>query len=125
MRGNHLDDFKDAAAIGAAPAADFVAGRWRWWLRRKQRPALRRALAPATVGHPTVLSDAHKALGEDMQQEPADKLLGGECHVALLAAVCAVLPTKRNLPILHAEEPMIEDGHNARDTAMWPIYPTA
>jgi hypothetical protein len=58
-----------------------------------------------------MLPDAHKTLGEDMQQEPADKLLGGECHPALAAAVCVVLPTKRDLAILHAEEPMIGDGH--------------
>src|SRR6185436_5764484 len=57
------------------------------------------------------MTDAHEALGQHMQQETPDKLLGCQRHLALLAAVGVVLPAERHPPVVHAEQSVIGDGY--------------
>ena len=49
-----------------------------------------------------------------MQQEAAQKLIGGNSHLALLVAVDIVLPTKGDLVAIEVSEPVIADRHPMR-----------
>ena len=56
------------------------------------------------------MSDAVETIWQDMQQEPADELVGIECHAFLLAAMTMVPPAECNLVVGDADEPGIGDG---------------
>jgi len=60
------------------------------------------------------MANAHQPLGKHMQQKSADELLGCQSHLALLAAMSEIFPAKSDLPIFHAEESMVGDGHPMR-----------
>ena len=50
-------------------------------------------------------------LEKHVQQKPPDELLGGKCHLALLAAVGVVTIAERNFSVCHADQAVIGDGH--------------
>jgi hypothetical protein len=53
-----------------------------------QRPSCQRqALASEAVGKQAVVSDAHEALWQHVEEETAQELLCGELHGALLSAM--------------------------------------
>ena len=57
------------------------------------------------------MADPHQAFRQHVQQKAPDELLGRQRHLSLLAAVGVVPPAKRDLAVLHADEPMVGDGH--------------
>lgn len=57
----------------------------------------------ATIGEEAVVSDPLKALGENVHQEAANKLVGGEGHGLALVVVAIVLPGETHPPILDVE----------------------
>ena len=60
------------------------------------------------------MADADQALGQNMDQESAQKLIGRKGHDLLLAAVCIVLPAKRDSIILERHQSMVGDGDAVR-----------
>ena len=72
---------------------------------------MRGPLAPAAIGHPSIVPNAHQPLGQHVDEKAADKLFGGQRHFALLAAMGIVFPAKGDLPVLHADEPVVGDGY--------------
>jgi hypothetical protein len=61
-------------------------------------------LSPSpTIGEEAVVADPLKALGENVDEEAANKLLGGEGHGLALVVVAIVLPRKAHPPILDVE----------------------
>ena len=58
------------------------------------------------------MADANQPLGQNVDQESAQKLIGGNGHDLLLAAVRIVFPAKRNSIILEGDESLVRD----RDT---------
>ena len=48
--------------------------------------------------------------GKKMQQETAEELIGGDRHLAFLAAVGVVFPAERDPAVLERHEPVIGDG---------------
>ena len=108
-----LDYFDSTPAYRAAPATQAY-GRRRQRFGRfgsQQLPALRRALATATVGHPSVIADPHQPFRQHVQQKPPDEFGGVQCHLALLAAVRVIFPAEGDLAVLQTDQPVIGDGH--------------
>ncbi len=60
-----------------------------------------------TVREKAVVTDAHKALGQDVHQESPQELGGSQSHHSPPTAVCVVLPEKRNVPIPQGEEAVV------------------
>ena len=49
-----------------------------------------------------------------MQQEAADEFLRRQSHLSLFATVRVIFPAKSDLPVLHADQPVVGDGHPMR-----------
>ena len=56
------------------------------------------------------MSDADQAAGQNVQQESAQELMGGNGHDLLLAAVGIVSPAEGNAIALEGHETMVGDG---------------
>ena len=56
------------------------------------------------------MTDADQSLGQNVDQEAAQELIGGDRHDFLLAAVRIVFPAKRDSIILESNEPVVGDG---------------
>ena len=65
------------------------------------------------------MADPLKAGRQGMQQEPADKLIGGQGHLSVLLTVrCTVLfILERHLAVVHTEQSMIANGDTMGITA--------
>lgn len=59
------------------------------------------------------MANANKALGQHMQEEPAEELRRRERHLALLAAMSIVLPTEGDTLAVKGQEPMVGNGDPA------------
>lgn len=59
------------------------------------------------------MSDAMEATRQDMQQEAADKLVGGQGHdlVAFSAVVSIILVAERDAVLVEADQPPVRDGY--------------
>ncbi len=64
------------------------------------------------MGEKTEVTDAHEAGRQQVEQKPAQELLYGECHEALLVAVRGVSPTECDLVIGQGNEAVVGDGHS-------------
>ena len=63
-----------------------------------------------TIGEEAVVADAMEAVGQRVQQEAADELVGVERHDLRLAAVTIIPPAERDPIVGHADQPGIGDG---------------
>jgi len=57
------------------------------------------------------VSDFDKPRGKNVQQEPADKLRGGDGHQPLVSGPVVVSGSEGDLPASQAHQPMVGDGH--------------
>ena len=87
-------------------------GLWRWRdgcvIERDAREG--KFLALGTVGEDAIVTDAHEAGRQDVQEEAADELGGFERHHAAPVAVSVVLVTKAHRIVGETDEPVIGDG---------------
>ena len=65
---------------------------------------------PSAVGEESEVADANQAAGQDVQQEAAQELIGGNGHDLLLAAVGIVPPAEGDAIVLEGHETMVGDG---------------
>jgi hypothetical protein len=72
---------------------------------------------PAGVRQEAKVADAAEAMGQDMQQEPADELAGIERHRFALVAGAVVLPAEADAPILAREQTAVGEGDTVRVAA--------
>lgn len=63
-----------------------------------------------SVGQQAEVTYSNKASGQDMEEEPADKLLGLEPHGFLAVLVLIISPEEGNLTVPDGEEAVIADG---------------
>ena len=88
---------------------DVVVGRHR--PRNYQQGADRRKPGTtAPVGEKTVVADAMEAVGQSMEQEPANKLVGSQSHMLLGIAMPIVAPTEGDGCIAHADGTTVGDS---------------
>lgn len=76
--------------------------------------AERQQLFPAPVGEEAGEANAHEAARQNMQQEPAQELLGGQRHLPLFALVSVVFPPEGDLAIGKIHDPVVGDGDAMR-----------
>jgi len=57
------------------------------------------------------VADADEALGEQMQEEAAQKLTERESHQLLLIVVSGVAPTKGDLAVVERNQSVVGDGY--------------
>ena len=56
------------------------------------------------------MADANQAAGQNVKQEAAQELMGGNGHDLLLAAVSIVSPAEGDAIVFEGHEPMVGDG---------------
>ena len=74
------------------------------WYRVQCGKAQGQKLSSAATGEETEMADAHKALGEQVQQEAAQELIERQRHQLLLIVVSGVAPTKGDLAVLERNQ---------------------
>ena len=74
-------------------------------------PAQCELLCPVSIGEEAVVANTLKSFGQNVEQEPTDELLGGECHGLVTAVVAIVLPAKLNLPVVEPEQAIVRDSN--------------
>lgn len=62
------------------------------------------------VGEEAIVPDAVEAVGQRVQEEAADELVGVQRHDLRPAAVAVILPAERDAVVVHADQPGIGDG---------------
>ena len=80
----------------------------------KQSPAPCEHTATPAVGKKAEVADADQTLRQNVDQESAQKLICGDRHDLLLAAVRIVFPEKRDPIILERNQSMVGDGDAVR-----------
>jgi hypothetical protein len=73
-----------------------------------------KSVAAPAVGEQSEVADADQALGQNVDQEAAQELLGGDRHDLLLAAARIIFPAKRDPIILERNQSMVGDGDAVR-----------
>jgi hypothetical protein len=71
-------------------------------------------LCTIAIAEEAVIADAMKALGQDMQQKAADKLIGGEGHDLLPIVVAIVLPSEAHRAVLDVAQAIVGNGDAMR-----------
>ena len=90
--GEPFDNEHDAGACWSAQAGRFV---WIGACRcAEQNAAAFERSTSSAVGEESEVTDADQAAGQNMKQEAAQELMGGNSHDLLLVAVRIVSPAK-------------------------------
>jgi hypothetical protein len=76
--------------------------------------ATRQFLVSIAVAEEAVVADASEANWRYVEQEPSDKLVGGEGHGAVTVTVSIVLPAEANLIVVEGDEAIVRDGNAVR-----------
>ncbi len=79
---------------------------------REQLAGALEIILACAAGEQAVVADAVKALGQGVQQEAADELIGGECHDLLPvgAAPAIVFIAEGDARLVEPEEAAVRDG---------------
>ena len=80
-------------------------------IKFQQLTALSQGLFFRTVGEKAEVADAHKAVGQNVEQEAADKLLGVEGHRLFSVAVFSISIAQSNLAMIDIEDTIIGERH--------------
>ena len=106
--GEPFDDQHDAGAGWTAQAGWL--GRIGACRRAEQSAAAFERSTPSAVGEESEVADANQAAGQNVKQEAAQELMGGNSHDLLLAAVGIVSPAEGDAIVFEGHEPMVGDG---------------
>ena len=93
-------------AIGvSAPAS------WVWCA--EQPASQRNVVGPVAIGEETVVTDAVKSVGQDVDQKAADELVGVERHqlVAGIGLGPVILPFERHALAIKGDEPAVRNSN--------------
>lgn len=80
----------------------------------EQVAAVGELLRPVAIAEKAVVADAMEALGQDVQQEAANELVGRNGHDLLPIAVPVVLPAETHGVVLDVDEAVVGDGNAVR-----------
>jgi len=69
------------------------------------------------VGQETEVPKLAEALGQDVDEKAANKLMGTDSHGAFAIAVTVVLPLKGHLAVLELQQAVVRDGDPVRVAA--------
>ena len=111
--GHPFDDEHGAAANRTAQLGGDLGISCRVVCAKQSTAAYEHTATPA-VCEKAEVADADQALGQNVDQEAAQELIGGDRHDFLLAAVRIVFPAKRDSIILERHQSMVGDGDAVR-----------
>jgi hypothetical protein len=96
----------------AVAAAVGLGRRTRWRRHIEQVPGSGDVAGAAAIGEEAVVADAVEAVGQNVDQEAADELVGGEGHHLGLATPLGpvILPPEGHAGLVEGEEPAVRDG---------------
>src|SRR5690606_9705839 len=77
------------------------------------RPQLSKSSSSATVGQEAVVPYAHQSLGQDVQQEPSNKLLAAQGHLSGSRTLAVVLVTEGHTLLVYLTQACVADGDPA------------
>jgi hypothetical protein len=80
----------------------------------EQEAATQQGCGSSAVSEKSKVPDADEPLGQNVDEESPQELIGGDGHDLLLAAVSVVLPEERDLSFAESYEPMVGDGDAVR-----------
>ena len=86
----------------------------RWWSRgghAEQFSAAAQVLGPMPVAQKAVMANPLEAVGQDMQQEAPQKLVGRQRHQLLPVLVFVILVAEGDLPVFQLLKAVVGDGH--------------
>ena len=88
-----------------------IVGRVRWYLQQFVRSS--QVLGAYFVGEQSIVTDAVKATGQDMQEKAPDELVRGQCHglVAITFFGAIVLPLEGNTALITGDQTAVGDRH--------------
>ena len=93
----------------------FVLRRLRSRCRHTEKlAATRELLCAMAIAQEPIVADAMKAFGQDVQQEAADELVGGDGHDLLPIVVAIVLPGEADLAVLDVAQAAVGNGDAVR-----------
>ena len=104
--------FDDEHRLRAEWAADLLSDRDRrlWqYCDVEQEAATQQRRGALTVGEEAEVPDADETLGQNMDEEPSQELVGLERHDLLLAAGCVILPAEGDAILLEGYEAVVRD----------------
>jgi hypothetical protein len=84
--------------------------RLRWRGDVEERTATLQAGSPPAVGEEAEVADADQPLGQNVDEEASQELIGAEGHNLLLAARGVVRPTEGDSILLERNEAMVGDS---------------
>jgi hypothetical protein len=76
----------------------------------QQMPAPGEFLLPVTIAEEAVVANALEAVGQSVEEEPADELLPRQRHRFLPVVVSIVFPLELNLTGVEVQQAMVGDG---------------
>ena len=80
--------------------------------RDAQQLAASRDFDPAvTVAEKPVVTDAHEAVRQHVEQEAADELVCIQCHFFRLIVVTVIFPAESHLAVFNVEQAIIRNGY--------------
>ncbi len=71
---------------------------------------MRKEFCSPPVGEEAAVADAHKAAGQQVQQEAAQELIASQSHDPFLVAVSGVAPAKGYVSLGESDQPAVGDG---------------
>src|SRR3954465_4737035 len=93
--------------VAVARIGELGQHRHRRW-RRRQEPAAHGELGrPAPVAEQAVVTDALETVGQDVQQEAPEKLVGPKRHHLLTVMMPVVLPAEGDAAVLDPDQPAV------------------
>ncbi len=90
-----------------------IAGGWRGTATSRSSRAPREVGLAGGAGEQAVVPDAMEAARQDMEQEPADELVGGERHdlLAVRAVAAVVLVAEGDAVLVECDQAAVRDRH--------------
>jgi hypothetical protein len=106
--GTRVREWLGIVGLGAAVIRDLGVGRW----RVEQAARSGDVVAAGAAGEQAVVTDAVEALRQDVDQESADELVGGECHdlLAITTFGAIILPSEGDAGTAVGDQPAVGDG---------------
>jgi hypothetical protein len=83
-------------------------GLCRRYVKQAARPG--DVVGARAAGEQSVVADAVEAVRQDVDEEAADELAGGECHDLLAIIGTIVLPSKGHAGAVAGDQPAVGDG---------------
>jgi hypothetical protein len=80
------------------------------WRNGEQLTAAGKLGSAISISEVAVVTDAVETVRQDMEEEAADEVVGGEGHHLGFAGIAVVCPAKADAAVLEREQPAVGDG---------------